>query len=112
MTGHLLEPSEGELLVYDSICEDATTVRFQDVLLGRDRLPLVIPREQLDVVLVTGGGLSFQLHPDFADVIEDALALEEPEEEPEEDVDEELEGLDSHPEGAHLAGTAATAGVL
>ena len=95
MTGHFLQPAEGELPVYDSIDDNVTTVCFQELLLGFDRHPIVVPREQLDVVLVAGGGLSFQLHPDFADTIEDAFAIEEPEGGPEEEVDQELEGLDS-----------------
>ena len=62
------------------IDDNVTIVRFQEVLLGRDRLPLVTPREQLDVVLAAGGGLSFHLHPDYVYIIEDALEIEEPEE--------------------------------
>ena len=81
--------------MYDSIDDNVTTVRYQDVLLGRDRRPLIIPREHLDVVLVEGGGLSFQLHFDFEEIIENALTFDEPEEEPEEAVDQELEELDS-----------------
>ena len=95
VTGHYLQSAEDELLVYDSIADDVSVVRYQEVILGPNRLPLVIPREQLDVVLADGGGLSFQLHPEFEDVIEAALAFEESDLEPEEDVDTELENLDS-----------------
>ena len=75
-------------------------MRFEEVLSESDGVPLLVPRELLDITLQQGT-LAFQLHPDFEERIEEELSArveQEHEAEEEEDadpVDKELENLDS-----------------
>ena len=89
---------EDELLVYEIVEAEPTVVRYEEILIDSDGIPVVVPRDQLDITLQEGS-LAFQLHPDFEERIEDMLAVRAQQDDgdqlEEDPIDEELANLDS-----------------